>query len=188
MANKYSVKQVGDPNKMGDKREIVVYKIYKGSTAIGEAIYRPSLYKSKYSIYWSPKSYPKSVRDRIVARDGQSGLAYRHNGGDSAKNPTAVLKQFKLRYEGAIDNYTQTIKRVKKAQGKLSRGLKKTGLSPSDYEALGKYQAYIKNNKEDIKESLRKIKAFPIQERKYIAINRSNIKRWELAISKLKKK
>ena len=26
----YKVKQVGDPNKMNGKREIVVYKIYKG--------------------------------------------------------------------------------------------------------------------------------------------------------------
>jgi hypothetical protein len=181
---KYKIKQVGDPNKIGNKREMVVYNIYKGNTKVGSAIYEPRIYKSKYSISYSPKTFPKAIRDYLVKREGARELKFNYSAGQSAKNPTAVLKQFKARYEGMQESLMNTIKRGKKAKAKLVRGLKKTGLTPSQYEELGKYKGYIENNKKDIKESLRKIKA----ERRYMEIYRSSIKRWTTKINELKKK
>lgn len=188
---KYTIKQVGDPNKMGDKREITIYKIYVNGKFAGTARYRPSLYKSKYSIKMDVFKMPKIASDWYK----NQGNEYRGKNlsgeprsflpaGDSAKNPTAVLKQFKSRWESRIEYLTERAKKNKKAKAKLARGLKKTGLSPSQYEQLGKYKGYIENNKKDLKESLRKIKA----ERRYMEIYRSSIKRWTTKINELKKK
>ena len=186
MANKYSVKQVGDPNKMGDKREIVVYKIYQGSTAIGYASYRPSLYKSKYMISMDVFKMPKSASD-WYKNQGQEYRGKKYGGeaksilpaGDSAKNPTAVLKQFKSRWEGRIEALKDRSKATKKATTKF----KKTGLSASDYEKLGKYQAYIKNYKDDTVRRKREI----ANAKSYLVSNAKWIKEFKSRIAKLKK-
>jgi hypothetical protein len=182
-------KLINDPNKMGDKKEIVVYKIYRGSstrkggTLVGQATYRPSFYKSQYSIEYYPKTFPKAIRDYLVKRDGARELTMKYSAGGSAKNPTAVLKQFKARYEGMQETLMNNIKRGKKAKSKLARGLKKTGLTPAQYEQLGKYKVYLEDNKKDIKACLVEIK----RQRRYIEIHRQNIARWTKKIKDLKK-
>lgn len=180
----YTVKQVGNPLDMKGKREIVVYNIYKGSKKVGEAIYDPRIYKSKYLINMFPKTYPKEIRDSIIARDGARELNFPASAGTSAKNPTAVLKQFKQRYEGTISARLSRIREYKKSQAKTKRAIKKSGLSAKDYEQLGKYKVYIANNKADIKARLRNIKS----EKELILIHRANIKRWEKKIAELRKK
>jgi hypothetical protein len=184
---KYTVKQVGDPNNMGGEREIIVYKIYGNGKQIGYARYRPSLYKSKYMLEMDVFKMPKSASDWYK----DQGQEYRGKGysgkpksilpaGDSAKNPTAVLRQFKSRWESRIKALQERRKASKKATSKF----KKSGLSSSDYEKLGKYQAYIKNYQDSIKKDKRSIMYAKD------SIKRSNewIKEFKSRIAKLKKK
>ena len=158
---KYKLKQVGDPNKMGDKREIVVYKIYGNGKHIGNARYRPSLYKSKYSIEMDVFKMPKQASDWYKNQGNEyRGKTYSGNSksvlpaGDSAKNPTAVLKQFKTRWESRIETLKDRVKTKRKAVAKKKR----TGLSDADYEKLGKLTAYIKQYKDDTNKRTRMIK------------------------------
>jgi hypothetical protein len=184
MATKYTIKQVGNPLDLKGKRSIVVYKIFKGTKEVGLAEYSPSIYKSQYNIYYYPSTFPKIIRDSIIARDGKRELTYNYSAGTSAKNPTAVLKQFKSRYEGTINSRLERIKKYNREKAKINKGIKKTGLTASQYEQLGKYKVYIENNKKDIKESQRKIK----NEKGYILIHKQNIIRWQKKIAELKRK
>jgi hypothetical protein len=114
MATKYTIKQVANPLDLKDKRSIrniVVYRIFKGTTEVGFAEYSPSIYKSKYIIYYYPSTFPKIIRDNIIAREGKRELNFNYSAGTSAKNPTAVLKQFKSRYEGSISSRLERIKK-----------------------------------------------------------------------------
>jgi len=176
----YKLKQVGNPDKMDGKREIIVYNIYKGSTKVGHAKYSPSSYKSKYNISMYPKTFPKAIIDSIVARDGARELTYNYSAGTSAKNPTAVLKQFKERYEGSINSRLARMKTYKKAVTKQKR----SGLSDADYEKLGKLKAYIIQYKDDTNKRLRMIKS----EKSTIVSNKNWIKKWSKEISDLKRK
>ena len=115
-----------------------------------------------------------------MARDGARELTFKYSAGGSAKNPTAVLKQFTTRYEGMMDSLSQNISRGTKAKRKL----KKSGLSPSDYEKLGKYQAYIKTYQESIKKHKREI----AYAKDSIKRNMEMIRDWKKIVAKLKKK
>tara|TARA_R110000823_G_C15790573_1_gene486087 strand:+ start:310 stop:849 length:540 start_codon:yes stop_codon:yes gene_type:complete len=176
----YTLKQVGDPNKMNGKREILIYDIYKGSRKVGHAKYSPNTYKSKYNISMYPITFPKVIRDSIIARDGARELTYNYSAGTSAKNPTAVLKQFKERYEGNINSRLSRIKTYKKSVTKQKR----SGLSDADYEKLGKLKAYIIQYKDDTNKRLRMIKS----EKSTIVSNKNWIKKWSKEISDLKRK
>jgi len=176
----YKLKQVGDPNKMNGKKEIVVYYIYKGSTKVGEANYRPSFYKSKYSIDYYPKTFPKVIKDAIIERDGARELNYNYSAGTSAKNPTAVLKQFKARYEGNIKARLDRIKKYKKAVAKQKR----SGLSDAQYQHLGKLTGQIKTYQDENKRRLRTIKS----EKDWIVSNKKWITKWKKEVADLKKK
>jgi len=182
----YKLKQVGNPNKMNGKREIIVYKIYrgrsnkKGGTLVGVANYHPSSYKSKYNLDMYPKTYPKAVRDYIIRTQGARDINFKHSGGYSAKNPTAVLKQFKARYEGNIANYKNSIKRISKFKAKKKR----SGLSDADYEKLGKLTERIKQYLDDTQKRLRRIKS----EKSYVVSNKKWITKWRKEISDLKRR
>ena len=155
---KYSVKQVGKPdNTKGDK---TIYKIYQGSKIIGFARYNPRIYKSKYSLYYYPNRMPKEIVNYIkesnasLLRRNVMGEEATFAAGDSAKNPTAVLKQFKLRYEGSIRAYKDRIKAKKKYLSKLSR----TGLTDSELNKINRIKNTIKDSQSQIKKLQAQIK------------------------------
>ena len=187
MANKYNIRPIGDPKKT--ERDFnkagrgcgKVYFIYNSKMQIiGYAEYCPSFYKSQYSISYYPSSFPARIKQYLVARDGSSELKGTYSAGGSAKNPTAVLKQFKTRYEGMMDTLSQSITRGTKAKRKL----KKSGLSASDYEKLGKYQAYIKTYQDSMKKHKREI----AYAKDSIKSDMKWIKEFKSRIAKLKKK
>ena len=184
---RYTIKQVGDPNKMNGKREIVVYKIYGNGKHIGNATYRPSFYKSKYSIEMDVFKMPKIASD-WYKNQGQEYRGKNYSGeprsvlpaGHSAKNPTAVLKQFKSRWESRIESLKDRAKTKRKAVAKQKR----TGLSDVQYQHLGKLTGQIKSYQDDNKRRLRSIKS----EKSWIVSNKKWIAKWKKEVADLKRK
>tara|TARA_R110002051_G_scaffold323218_1_gene416093 strand:- start:1206 stop:1766 length:561 start_codon:yes stop_codon:yes gene_type:complete len=183
----YKLKQVGDPNKMNGKREIIVYKIYKNGKHVGNARYRPTFYKSKYSVEMDVFKMPKQASD-WYKNQGQEYRGKNYSGeprsvlpaGHSAKNPTAVLKQFKSRWESRIESLKDRAKTRKKYIAKKKR----SGLSDSDYEKLGKLTERIKQYQDDTKKRLRSIKS----EKSWVVSNKKWITKWKKEITDLKRR
>jgi len=157
--SKYTVKEVGKPdNTSGDK---TIYKIYQGSKIIGFARYSPRIYKSKYNIYYYPKRMPKEIvkyimeRDSFLLRPNYKGEEATFSAGTSAKNPTAVLKQFKKRYDNSINLYKDRIKARKKYLKTLSR----TGLTDAELQKIKQSKIFIKDYQNKIKRLQAEIKS-----------------------------
>ena len=144
---KYKTIEVGTPdNTRGEK---TIHEIYDGKRLVGRATFQPTFYKSKYSIDVKETAY-KGFKNLFSSPNVKGYIS----AGSSAKNPTAVLKQFTIRF----NSLKSMVDKKASNKKKVANTIKRTGLDSAKLNEISTLKRANETRKEQIKENQYKIK------------------------------